>query len=102
MADVAWDINYKQTELVAQKCKEIGIDGIIAGYSEERASSLGSIVRDSALIRDLEIPGEKRRFRGLPERAANKHYQNIADKQKERARHENTIQNPGKRRGGDP
>ena len=45
---------------------------------------------------------EKRRFRGLPEKAANKHYQNIADKQKERARHENTIQNPGKRRGGDP
>ena len=28
------------------------------GYSEERASSLGSIVRDSALIRDLEIPGK--------------------------------------------
>ena len=39
MADEAWDINYKETELVAQKCREIGIDGVIAGYSEERVDA---------------------------------------------------------------
>lgn len=39
MADEAWDLNYKQTEIVAQKCKEIGIDGVIAGYSEERVDA---------------------------------------------------------------
>lgn len=39
MADEAWDLNYKQTDLVAKKCMEIGIDGVIAGYSEERVDA---------------------------------------------------------------
>jgi len=39
MADEAWDIDYTQTELVAQKCKEAGVDGVIAGYSENRVEA---------------------------------------------------------------
>lgn len=36
MADEAWDIDYSQTELVAEKCKESGVEGVIAGYAENR------------------------------------------------------------------
>ena len=39
MADEAWDLDYTQTELVAQKCKEAGINGVIAGYSENRVDA---------------------------------------------------------------
>lgn len=36
MANEAWDVDYSQTELVAKKCKEAGVDGVIAGYAENR------------------------------------------------------------------
>ena len=36
MADEAWDVDYSQTEIVAKKCKEVGVDGVIAGYAENR------------------------------------------------------------------
>lgn len=39
MADEAWDIDYSKTDLVAQKCKETGVDGVIAGYAENRVEA---------------------------------------------------------------
>lgn len=36
MADDAWDMDYTDTQAVAGRCMEEGIDGVIAGYSEER------------------------------------------------------------------
>ena len=39
MADESWDIDYSQTELVAEKCKEAGVDGVIAGYAENRVDA---------------------------------------------------------------
>ena len=39
MADEAWDIDYTQTELVARKCREAGVEGVIAGYAENRVDA---------------------------------------------------------------
>jgi len=35
-ADEAWDIDYSDTATVAARCKKERIDGVIAGYSEDR------------------------------------------------------------------
>lgn len=35
-ADEAWDIDYSDTDTIAAKCKETGVDGVFAGYSEFR------------------------------------------------------------------
>ena len=36
VADEAWDISYTDIEAVAAKCREAGVDGVMAGYSEFR------------------------------------------------------------------
>lgn len=36
MADDAWDIDYRETDLIAQRCREQHVDGVLAGYSEFR------------------------------------------------------------------
>ncbi len=36
LADEAWNFDYTNTQLVAQKCREANIDGVIAGYGEDR------------------------------------------------------------------
>ena len=35
-ADEGWDIDYSDTATMAQRCKEAGVDGVFAGYSEFR------------------------------------------------------------------
>lgn len=35
-ADAAWDMDYSDIDALADKCREFGIDGIMAGYSEPR------------------------------------------------------------------
>lgn len=35
-ADEAWDVNYSDTDLVVKKCREAGVDGVFAAYSENR------------------------------------------------------------------
>ena len=35
-ADEAWDIDYSDTDAVVRKCKDAGVDGVFAGYSEFR------------------------------------------------------------------
>lgn len=39
MADEAWDIDYSDTGRVAEKCREAGVDGVIAGYAENRVEA---------------------------------------------------------------
>ena len=36
ISDEAWDIDYRDTELIAQRCRESGVNGVIAGYGEDR------------------------------------------------------------------
>ena len=43
IADEAWDIDYSETETVAQKCRERGVDGLIAGYGEDRVLAASRI-----------------------------------------------------------
>lgn len=35
-ADEAWDVNYFDTDTLVQMCRDAGVDGVIAGYSEFR------------------------------------------------------------------
>lgn len=35
-ADESWDIDYSDTEALAEKCKQAGVNGVMAGYSEFR------------------------------------------------------------------
>ena len=35
-ADEGWDMDYSDTEALAQRCREAGVDGVFAGYSEFR------------------------------------------------------------------
>ncbi len=39
IADEAWNMDYSDTQAVAKKCKEVGIDGVIAGYGEDRVTA---------------------------------------------------------------
>ena len=39
MADEAWNLDYSQTERVAEKCREAGVDGVIAAYAENRVDA---------------------------------------------------------------
>ncbi len=36
IADESWDIDYRNTDLICQKCVEEHVDGVLAGYSEFR------------------------------------------------------------------
>ncbi|MBE6117212.1 MAG: ATP-grasp domain-containing protein [Erysipelotrichaceae bacterium] len=36
MADEAWDIDYSQTDTIAEEARKAGVDGVFAGYSEMR------------------------------------------------------------------
>lgn len=36
VADEAWDINYSYTDEIVEMCREQGVDGVFAGYSEFR------------------------------------------------------------------
>ncbi len=39
IADEGWNMDYSNTEAVAAKCRENGIDGVIAGYGEDRVTA---------------------------------------------------------------
>lgn len=43
VADEAWDISYTDIEAVAAKCREAGVDGVMAGYSEYRIMAAAQI-----------------------------------------------------------
>lgn len=43
MADEAWNIDYTLTDIVAERCRQVGIDGVIAGYGEDRVAAASRI-----------------------------------------------------------
>ncbi len=45
IADESWDIDYSKTKEIGEKCKEAGVDGVIAGYSEFRVLAACKIAR---------------------------------------------------------
>lgn len=44
-ADEAWDVNYADTDGVVAMCREAGVDGVFAGYSEFRVLAACRIAR---------------------------------------------------------
>ena len=67
-ADEAWDINYSETEAIAEKCRKAKVDGVIAGYSEFRvlaacriAAAIGTPFY--ATEEQIELTRNKRRFK---------------------------------------
>lgn len=68
MADEAWDIDYTDTEKVAEKCREAGINGVIAGYSEDRVQAACKISKAIgtpfyATEQQIEFTRNKRLFK---------------------------------------
>lgn len=70
IADEAWDIDYQETEIIAAKCRENGVTGVIAGYSEERvlaacriSAALGSPFY--ATEEQIELTRDKLKFKEL-------------------------------------
>lgn len=70
LADEAWDIDYKETAKIAAKCREAGVDGVMAGYGEERvlaacriAQAIGSPFYASC--QQIEITRDKQVFKKL-------------------------------------
>ncbi len=50
LADDAWDISWSDIDALAAKCKECGVDGVFAAYSEER------VLQASKLTTALGLP----------------------------------------------
>ena len=69
-ADESWNIDYSDIETVVKKCKERKIDGVIAGYSEERVLAACRIAKKIGTPfytteDQIEITRNKRRFKEL-------------------------------------
>lgn len=69
-ADEGWNIDYTHTEEIAQKCREAGIDGVIAGYGEDRVTAACRISRAIgtpfyATEEQINITRNKRVFKDL-------------------------------------
>lgn len=67
-ADAAWDIDYSDTEAVAQRCLEEKVDGVFAGYSEFRVLSACRIANRLGLPfyateAQIELTRNKRSFK---------------------------------------
>ena len=70
MADEAWNFDYTDTETVAAKCRECGIDGVIAGYGEDRVMAACRISNAIgapfyATEEQIELTRNKRAFKDL-------------------------------------
>lgn len=70
LADEAWDIDYRETEVIAARCKEAKVDGVLAGYSEFRvlaacrvAGAIGTPFY--ATEEQIELTWNKRKFKDL-------------------------------------
>jgi len=70
LANEAWDLDYSQTQVVAAKCRMEGVNGVIAGYSEERvlaacriAAAIGSPFY--ATEEQIELTRDKLKFKEL-------------------------------------
>lgn len=72
-ADEAWNMDYSRTQEVADKCREAGIDGVIAGYSESKVMAACRIAEAIgtpfyATEEQIDITRNKRVFKELCEK----------------------------------
>lgn len=70
VADEAWDIDYSKVDEIAAKCREVGIDGVIAGYGEDRVTAACRIANAIgtpfyATEEQINITRNKRLFKDL-------------------------------------
>ena len=69
-ADEAWDIDYSKTQELAEKCRQKGVDGVFAGYSEYRVLAACRIAKALgtpfyATEEQIQITRNKRTFKDL-------------------------------------
>jgi len=72
-ADEAWDIDYSDTEAIAKRCREVGINGVLAGYSEYRVLAACRIANRLGLPfyateEQIELTRNKRTFKDVCEK----------------------------------
>ena len=70
IADEAWDMNYRDTEAVAERCIAEHVDGVMAGYSEMRVLLAARISKRInkpfyATEEIMEMTRDKRQFKTL-------------------------------------
>ncbi len=70
VADEGWNMDYTDTEAVAERCRQSGIDGVIAGYGEDRVMAACRISNAIgkpfyATEEQIEITRNKRVFKDL-------------------------------------
>lgn len=68
IADEAWDIDYNNIEEIVKKCKEAGVNGLIAGYGEDRVEAAAKIaealgVPFYASVEQIEFTRDKNLFK---------------------------------------
>lgn len=69
-ADEAWDIDYSDTKSIAEKCRQTGVNGVLAGYSEYRVLAACKIADELGLPfyateEQINITRNKRTFKDL-------------------------------------
>lgn len=70
VADEAWDIDYSNSNEIAEKCRSNGVDGVFAGYSEFRVLSACRIAQHLgtpfyATEEQIDITRNKRTFKDI-------------------------------------
>ncbi len=70
VSDEAWDMNYRDTERVAEKCIAEHVDGVMAGYSEMRvllAAKIAERIQKPFYATEeiMEMTRDKRKFKKL-------------------------------------
>lgn len=70
VADESWDISWTNYDLLEKKCRECGVEGIVAGYSEFRVEAMIEMCERLGLPcyinrEQLEITRDKNKFKHL-------------------------------------
>lgn len=70
IADEAWNISWTDYDTLEVKCREVGVDGIIAGFSEFRVESMIELCRRLSLpcyinTSQLEVTRDKNQFKQM-------------------------------------
>lgn len=73
VADEAWDISWSDIDMLEKKCKEAGVDGVTAGYSEFRVENLIKLTDRLGLpcyctMEQLDITRDKIKFKRMCEK----------------------------------
>jgi len=72
-SDLAWDLDYNDTKEIVRRCREIGVDGVFAGYGEFRVLAACRIAKELgtpfyATEEQVLMTADKRAFRNACEK----------------------------------